>query len=252
MNADGSARLARRLVEQLGGRYSAELGIDVDRGAAEIERWALAATLFGARISAQIAERAYETLARAGLSSLVDAGAKSFEELVALLDAGGYARYDFRTANRLHALARALEARHGGQIASFGRIVEPAELEAALDALPGWGPVTVRLFLRELRGVWPAADPPVDQRALRAAEHLELLRASESASPREWLRQLAGRAGVDQRDLEASLVRLSLAHGRNAAACANGERCVVLERGSSMPGPAASRSDAPPAANHRS
>ncbi len=29
------------------------------------------------------------------------------------------------------------------------------ELRAALDALPGWGPVTIRLFLRELRGVWP-------------------------------------------------------------------------------------------------
>ena len=28
-------------------------------------------------------------------------------------------------------------------------------LHAALDALPGWGRVTVRLFLRELRGVWP-------------------------------------------------------------------------------------------------
>ena len=41
------ARLARRVVGMLGGRYSAELGIDVDAGDAEIERWFLAATLFG-------------------------------------------------------------------------------------------------------------------------------------------------------------------------------------------------------------
>jgi archaemetzincin len=243
-STDGSARLARRLVERLGGRYSVALGIDIDRGGDEIERWALAATLYGARISTQTAERTYRTFVRAGLGSLADAGAKRFEELVELLDAGGYARYDFRTARRLQALARALEARHGGKIVDFGRIAEPAELEAALDALPGWGPVTVGLFLRELRGVWPAADPPVDARAQRAAEHLRLQRDSQSASPRDWLDQLARRARVDRRDLEASLVRLSLAHGRSASSCAGGERCVVLEPEPVTRGPAPSRSRA--------
>src|SRR5215510_7141520 len=39
--------LARGAVSALGGRYSAELGIDVDAGDAQIERWFLAATLFG-------------------------------------------------------------------------------------------------------------------------------------------------------------------------------------------------------------
>jgi len=42
-------QLARRLVEGIGGRYSRALGIDVDRGDEEIERWALAAALFGTR-----------------------------------------------------------------------------------------------------------------------------------------------------------------------------------------------------------
>jgi archaemetzincin len=247
-STDRSARLARRLVGSLGGRYSVALGIDVDREDDEIERWALAATLYGARISTQTAERTYRTFSRAGLTSLADAGAKSFEELVELLDAGGYARYDFRTARRLQALARALEARHGGKIVDFGRIAEPAELEAALDALPGWGPVTVDLFLRDLRGVWPAADPPVGAHALRAAEHLRLLRGSQSASAGEWLEQLAHRAGLDRRDLEASLVRLSLAHRRTTSTCAGGERCVLLERESSTRGRAPSRSRAQPPA----
>jgi hypothetical protein len=35
----------------LGGRFSAELGIDVDAGDAEVERWFLAATLFGTQCS---------------------------------------------------------------------------------------------------------------------------------------------------------------------------------------------------------
>jgi hypothetical protein len=45
--APGAVELARRVVEVLGGRYSAELGIDVDAGDAEVERWFVAATLFG-------------------------------------------------------------------------------------------------------------------------------------------------------------------------------------------------------------
>ena len=36
-------------------------------------------------------------------------------------------------------------------------------IAAALADLPGWGPVTVGLSLRELRGVWPGAPPPLDR-----------------------------------------------------------------------------------------
>ena len=43
--------LARGVVGVLGGRYSTELGIDVDAGDGEVERWFLAVTLFGARVS---------------------------------------------------------------------------------------------------------------------------------------------------------------------------------------------------------
>jgi hypothetical protein len=45
----GVAELARRVVAMLGGRYSAELSIDVDASDAEVERWFRAATLFGPR-----------------------------------------------------------------------------------------------------------------------------------------------------------------------------------------------------------
>ena len=47
----GPARLACSVVGVLGGRFSAELGIDVDAGDAEVERWFLAATLFGTQCS---------------------------------------------------------------------------------------------------------------------------------------------------------------------------------------------------------
>jgi hypothetical protein len=55
----GEVELARRVVAVMGGRYSAGLGIDVDAGDAEVERWFVAATLFGSRIPACVAERAF-------------------------------------------------------------------------------------------------------------------------------------------------------------------------------------------------
>ncbi len=223
----GDAGLARHVVEALGGRFSTELGIDLDRSPAEVERWFLAATLFGTRIAAAVAERTYRVLSDAGVQTIADTRDRTWDELVALLDAGGYARYDFRTATRLHDLARALEEHHRGRVASFAEVSDPRLLEATLDALPGWGPTTVRIFLRELRGVWAGADPPLDKRALRAAVHLRLIALDNSARAGTTLTALASEAGVDRRDLEAALVRLSLRH-RPRVRCSGGAACVAL------------------------
>ncbi len=163
MSSTNAAAIAASVVEQLGGRYSTELGIDLDADDEEVERWFLAATLFGARISAQIAARTFHELERAGIRRIADADKFSRDDLIVILDAGGYARYDFRTATRLEDLAKVVTERYDGTVAEFGRrYTDPGELEGALGELPGWGAVTVGLFLRELRGVWPGAQPPLD------------------------------------------------------------------------------------------
>lgn len=213
---------AQRLVETYGGRFSTEMGIAVDRGPREIERWLLAATLFGTRISTAIAVRTYRLLAASGVGTLTDVDATSTNELVELLDRGGYARYDYRTALRLKKLAATL---HGLRIDMLGK-GSLGERRAALDELPGWGPVTVSLFLRELRGVWPDVDPPPDDRAAEAAQHAGLVGTQDQ--PLERLRAVAGQAGLDLRDLEASLIRLWLAHHREFPVCAGGRDCTAL------------------------
>ncbi len=219
--------LARAVVHELGGRYSVELGIDLDAGDAEVERWFLAATLFGTRISAAVAARTFTALSKAGVDSIAVAGRRSWDDLVALLDAGGYVRYDFRTATRLLRLAEVVGERYEGRVAVIGRRHRHAEpLRAALDALPGWGPVTVGLFLRELRGVWPGATLPVDASAAAAGRHLGLL-ATDDVHELTRLRRLASAGHVDVRDLESALVRLALAH-RRVAECPGGPRCVLL------------------------
>lgn len=220
--------VAQRVVAVLGGRYSAQLGIDVDAGEAEVERWFVAATLFGTRISARVAERAFGVLAAAGLARIWQLRHVPSADLIAMLDAGGYARYDVRTAARLLELCDVVDNRYGGQVGVIGRrFTAYPQLYAALDALPGWGPVTIRLFLRELRGVWPGADPPLDERAAAAARHLTLARAETGVT---GLAGLAAACGLDLRDLESALVRLELAHGRVMSRCPGGWACPALRR----------------------
>jgi hypothetical protein len=235
----GPARLARSVVGVLGGRFSVELGIDVDAGDAEIERWFLAATLFGTRISAGVAERAFAVLNEAGLTTIGQARHVLSEDLVELLDTGGYARYDFRTTSRLQALSETIDERYDGRAAEIGRRYQayPA-LRTALIALPGWGPVTVQLFLRELRGVWPGAQPPLDPRAAFGARHLGFLNTEQVPAALPQIARLAVAAGLDIRDLESGLVRLALAHRRTRFSCPGGDQCGVVSahtRGPEVP-----------------
>jgi hypothetical protein len=227
--------LAAAVVRELGGRFSTELGIDLDAGDAEIDRWFLAATLFGTRISTAIAERAFHVLEEAGITRIVQASERTWTELVELLDTAGYARYDYRTATRLQDLASTLRERWAGTASEIGRRhTDPAALSAALGDLPGWGPVTVGLFLRELRGVWAGAHLPLDERAAEAAGHIGLLeQASEGL---DGLATTADRAGIDVRDLEAALVRLALRH-RHRAGCPGGPSCIALARAATTPPP---------------
>lgn len=221
--------LARRLVEQMGGRYSIECGIDVDAGDSEVERWFVAATLFGSRISSSIAGRTFHALECGGLTSIAGAARLSRDELVALLDQGGYARYDFRMADRLEALAGAVAERYDGRAALIGSTYPAYQgLHQALDDLPGWGPVTIQVFLRELRGVWPGARPPLDPRCERATRHLDLLPPSTTTITPSLLARLAERAGLDPRDLESGLVRLALAHHDRWEDCPGGPGCRLL------------------------
>jgi hypothetical protein len=228
-DAEGRVRTARAVVTALGGRYSSRLGIDVDAGEAEVEQWFIAATLFGTRISAAVAERTFGVLEEAGLRRVAQARQIRWDDLVALLDEGGYARYDFRTATRLYELAEVIGERYSGQISMIGRSYPRYhQLCQALDVLPGWGPVTIQIFLRELRGVWPGAQPPLDRRAAAAARHLGLPARGTTHFELRELARLASESGLDLRDLEGGLVRLALTRRHRMESCPGGPSCTVL------------------------
>ncbi len=212
----GSIGRACTVVSRLGGRYSLELGIDVDAGVDEVERWALAATLLGSSSSTAVALRTYRVLRAAGVDTIGAAGERSREELVALLGIGGHDGES--EATQLQALAGVLANRASGRLSTFcDGLTAQDQLERNLESLPGWGPATAHAFLRELRGVWRAAEPALDERAAAAAAHTHLPTTLDA------LASLSTVAELDLRDMEAGLVRLALCH--DFAVCPGGEEC---------------------------
>lgn len=176
--------------------YSEELGIKLrSRKDAELFKWFLAAILFGARISQTIAAKTYKEFERAKVltpDAIIKAG---WHRLVKILDAGGYVRYDFSTADDLLAVAKFLKEKYHGSLNSLHEAAaDSKDLEARLQEFRGVGPTTTAIFLRELRGVWKRADPPLSPLAARVARELKIPECEVKANPK----------------LEAALVRYGL------------------------------------------
>lgn len=129
--------------------HSWDLGIDLDSGKeGEIFKWFLACLLFGKPIRQEAAMRTYLEFRKAGLLSqqkILDAG---WDELVDILDRGGYVRYDFSTAAKLLEVCGELKKRYGGISGLLKAAKDRRELARRLQEFKGIGPVTARIFLR--------------------------------------------------------------------------------------------------------
>jgi hypothetical protein len=209
-------QVTAEVLNRYSGRFAAELGIDLRSGPEARQKWFLAAILYGARISGQLAARTYRVLAGRGIWSPEAILAQGWDNLVMLLDEGGYTRYDFKTATKLLKVMGSLKEQYQGSLERVHDLSRSYEdLEGRLRALgSGIGPATINIFLRELRGIWTRATPPLGPLAQRAGEHLGLLppglspEAALEALTREWQAQPV--AAKDLADLEAALVRLGL------------------------------------------
>jgi len=201
-----------RLLSGMGGKFSRELGIDLTgNDPADIFKWFLAAKLFGARISTGIAVQTFREFERRGVVTPERILATGWDGLVSILDAGGYVRYDFSTATRLLAIMETLIKSDGGDLTALHeRARNSADLERLLKGLgKGIGDVTVSIFLRELRTIWPKARPAISPLALLASRHLGLVGPGDE--PLVVLESLWVKHPVEGRDFcdfEAALVRL--------------------------------------------
>lgn len=186
-----TSRILTKL-EELGTPYHELLGIELESGkSGEIFKWFLVSILFGARISEEIAMRTYRELEREGLLSPKKIIARGWSKLVESLDRGGYVRYDFSTARELLEACELLLRKYGGDLNRLHREArDPRELEERIMEFKGVGKTTANIFLRELRGVWEKASPPLQEVSLQAAVNLGLTKQTDPLKAFEELSAL--------------------------------------------------------------
>lgn len=127
---------------------SRELGIDLKSGKeAELFKWFLACLLFGKPIQQEVAKRTYLEFEKSGLTDPDEILKAGWDRLVSVLDAGHYVRFDFSTADKLLEVCRELKERYGG----VGQLLKEKSLGPKLLAFRGIGPVTARIFRRDIR-----------------------------------------------------------------------------------------------------
>jgi len=187
--------------------YPEELGLDL-RKPGDRFKWFLASLLFGRRISAEIALRTFREFERRGYTTPERVLKAGWHRLVEALDEGGYVRYDYSTADRLLEICARLQE-EGGLERLHSSARDAKDLERRLQEFRGIGPVTASIFLRELRGIWEKADPPLSPLA------------------REVARRLGIREEKRMKELEPRLVRLGLEYckRRRCPSCPARRRC---------------------------
>ena len=135
--------------------YARRLRIDLaSKNEEELFEWFLAYLLFGKPIQTEIAERAYQELVAARLTSPDAVLRAGWDKLVSLLDRAHYVRYDFSTASKLLEVSEEVKRRHGTLTNLLAQAKTAAELSRMLQEFKHIGPVTVRIFLREVRPIW--------------------------------------------------------------------------------------------------
>jgi endonuclease III len=216
-------RSIEHLMEQWGGTFSSGLGIDIVSGrSGEIFKWFLASLLFGTRIRQNVAEETYRQFENNGVLTPDGILATGWDGLVEILDSGGYVRYNFKTATKLLEIAGLLNTKYSGDLNNLHKEAkDAADLVAKLGEFKGVGPVTVNIFLRELRGIWEKADPLPGDMVIESAMDLGFITSAEK-DPKERKKALSDLKTVWERtglsgnfsEFEASLVRYGIEQRR--------------------------------------
>jgi len=205
----------RALVESRGQKYSEILGIDISEGKEdEVFKWFLASLLFGAPITESSVVKTYRCFQKHGVLTPKQILKTGWDDLVKILDEGGYTRYDFKTADKLLEVARNLTEKYSGSLCLIHSESSGAhDFENRSKNLgKGVGNVTVSIFLRELRDVWEKAEPNPTALVVLAAQELGIVKNDATAEEAlEQLKAFWARNKIRRKsfvNFETALVRL--------------------------------------------
>lgn len=188
-------------VKKYGEPFSKLLGIDLQsRRKEEVVKWFLASILYSKPIRESTATLTYKTFEAYGAVNVENLLSTGWDGLVRILDEGGYTRYDFSTATKLLEAFGHLKSEYASDLWNlYDRSSGGLELEKRLKGLgKGIGDTTVSIFLRDMRRIWPKANPIPSPLVRLAMEELGI----------DDLAELAKRKGVDAVKLETALLRL--------------------------------------------
>lgn len=150
--------MKKELIKKYGQLYSELLDINIkSKKEKEIFKWFLASYLMGKRITEGIALRTYRVFEKHGLVTPEKISKTSWKRLVKILGEGHYVRYDESTASRLLLLSKQLKKKYGSLTNLYKKSKDLEDLKNKLQEFRGVGDVTVNIFLRELRLIWPKA-----------------------------------------------------------------------------------------------
>ena len=120
------------------------------------------------------------------------------------------------TTEYMLGIAKKLPRDYNGDVRKLNELSNsPDELEQRLLEFRGVGPVTVMIFLRELRGIWKNADPEPTKVEVVAARELGIIKSEKNVLEELKTFWATNKVeGYESRNLEAALVRIGLKLGR--------------------------------------
>jgi len=127
-----------------------DLGLNIFSGDDDLFRWFLLCFLFGKPIQASVVLQTWHILIEHKLDTPWAITQTKHRQLVRLLDAGKYKRYDESTAKGLHACMEQLIREYDGSLLLMIEYsTDEDELSKRLRKLFGVGPKVAEIFMRE-------------------------------------------------------------------------------------------------------
>lgn len=188
-----------RLTEKYGKPLSAVLSIDLSMGDPAYAKWLLASILYAKPFPEEATIGAFETLEHRGLTSPAAIADTGKDQLTIVLEKNEFTRYGPTVASEAVEAFKDLVKRYDGKLSNlYDASTGSKDLERRVKSLgKGLDHVAVSVFLRDMRQVWPKADP---EPSPRVKELMTTLKIGD-------LKEYAREHGLDLVRLETALCR---------------------------------------------